>query len=250
MPTNASFLENIFVIHVKNGYEERKLHIDAHLPRRGIKHFEYILDGDIADLSNDLILDKFNTEALSLSEISCFYKHYLAYLEILKRNLNSALIIEDDAFLSKSTPKVLKKLSLILEQKENYLINIEGNNRSVPLLMRRKGKLIYKTNHTKLTGGYIIDKIAAEKLVRRIQTSISSLPIDSYHTAMRENLNYNIYWLEPPIVEQGSKNGLFKSVLSNREKSTVKHISSKFRNFYQKWIVTNLSPKRYKGFID
>lgn len=250
MSKNTSFLENIFVIHVKNGYEERKLHIDTHLPKRGIKHFEYILDGDIADLSHDLILKKFDTEALSLSEISCFYKHYLAYLEVIKRDLNSALIIEDDAFLSKSTPKVLKALFLILEKKENYLINIESNNRSVPFIMKKKGKLIYKTNHTKLAGGYIIDKITAKKLVKEIQTSISSLPIDSYHTAMRANLNYDIYWLEPPIVEQGSKNGLFKSVLSNRRKSTLKHISSKFRNFYQKWIVTNLNPKRYKGFID
>ena len=33
-------------------YEERRKHIDTHLPSRGINEYEYMLRGDIDDLSD------------------------------------------------------------------------------------------------------------------------------------------------------------------------------------------------------
>ena len=50
----TSFLDHVFVIHVSEGYEERRQHIDKHLPERGIVHFEYMLRGDIKDLTPEV----------------------------------------------------------------------------------------------------------------------------------------------------------------------------------------------------
>ncbi len=48
-------IDNTFVIHVSEGYEERRQHIDKHLPERGINNFTYRLDGDITDFSEDIL---------------------------------------------------------------------------------------------------------------------------------------------------------------------------------------------------
>jgi len=45
--------------------------------------------------------------------------------------------------------------------------------------MREEKQLIYKTNHTKLAGGYIIDKKAAEKTSFEESKHLFLLPIDS-----------------------------------------------------------------------
>ena len=46
----------VFVLHVKKGYEDREQHIKAMLQKMNIP-FSWILDGDIADLTPE-ILDK------------------------------------------------------------------------------------------------------------------------------------------------------------------------------------------------
>ncbi len=70
-----------FVIHVSKGYEERRQYIDKHLPERGITDYEYMLAGDIDDLSDD-VRNGFFDDSLRLPEKSCFYKHYL----VMKKN--------------------------------------------------------------------------------------------------------------------------------------------------------------------
>lgn len=95
----TSFLDHVFVIHVSEGYEERRHHIDKHLPERGIANFEYMLRGDIKDLTPE-VKAKYFRENDKLPELSCAYKHVLAYEKMVKRGIERALILEDDAFLA------------------------------------------------------------------------------------------------------------------------------------------------------
>ena len=86
----------VFVLHVKKGYEDREQHIKAMLQKMNIP-FSWILDGDIADLTPE-ILDKYFAGDMHKAgaTASCAYKHVLAYKEIIAKNLDGALILEDD----------------------------------------------------------------------------------------------------------------------------------------------------------
>ena len=44
----------IFVLHVREGYEDRAAHIDAMMARLGLS-FEYMLDGDKCDLTPEVL---------------------------------------------------------------------------------------------------------------------------------------------------------------------------------------------------
>ena len=102
-------LDNVYVIHVREGYEERRYHIDKHLPERGIKNFTYILDGDIKDLT-PAILDKHFSNHDKQPSNSCFYKHQRVYEDMLNNNIPYAIVFEDDVVLEKYTVKQLTNI--------------------------------------------------------------------------------------------------------------------------------------------
>ncbi|MGR5245076.1 glycosyltransferase family 25 protein [Vibrio sp. PNB23_22_6] len=243
----TSFLDHVFVIHVSEGYEERRQHIDKHLPERGIVHFEYMLRGDIKDLTPEVKTKYFKGND-NLPELSCAYKHILVYEEIVKRNIEVALVLEDDAFLASDAVDKLKLVECEMRDEVNFIVNIEHSNRSVPLKIKEKGKLCYLASHTKRCGGYVIHLDVAKKIVAFFESNQTGLPIDAFQTHMRDILNYNTYWMDPPVVFQGSKNGTFDSNLSSRKQSTFTYITSFFRDAYQRYIVTNLSKKRFASF--
>ena len=242
-----SLLDHVFVIHVSEGYEERRRHIDKHLPERGITHFEYMLRGDIKDLTS-AVTAKYFTAALKPAEMSCAYKHILVYEEMITRGIERALVLEDDAFLAKDTVSQLKLVEHEMREESNYLINIEHSNRSVPFKKKRPGQLCYLTSHTKRTGGYVIHLEVAKKIVAFFESNQTNLPIDAFQTCMRDILNYNTFWMDPPVVYQGSKNGVFESELSQRKKSKLSRITSFLRDGYQRIVVTNFSKKRLASF--
>ncbi len=244
-------IENVFVLHVKKGYEDRKAHIDTHFPKRGFNNFEYILDGDIADLNESITNSLFgNTEDRKPAELSCFYKHYLVYKKMVDENIETALVFEDDAILTDDAFIKCQKALAELEGQSNYIVNLEHSNRSVPVWIKKNNQLLYPVSHTKRCGGYFIHLDVAKKIVDYFKHHTTHWPVDSFQTHMRTELKYNIYWMDPPIVFQGSKNGKFHSELSNRKKSSLGGITSLARDFYQRYILTNISKKRMKSFKD
>lgn len=242
-----SFLNNVYVIHVKQGYEERKKHIDSHLPSRGIYDFKYMLDGDIEDIAESIYAKHFFSE-LSLAHASCFYKHFLVYKDMVEKNIETALVFEDDAILINSTLSLLEKLEKELHSKRNFLVNIEKTVHFVPTKIKKKNHLIYPANCTKLTGGYVIHLDVAKKIYRYCSDNKTELPIDTFQSRMRHKLTYNIFWMEPSIVQQGSKNGQFSSVLSNRSSNKLGRISSFLNKLYHQHIRSNFSKKRQETF--
>ncbi|ALM72162.1 glycosyltransferase family 25 protein [Vibrio vulnificus] len=243
----TSFLDHVFVIHVSEGYEERRHHIDKHLPEKGIANFEYMLRGDIKDLTPE-VKAKYFIGNNKLPELSCAYKHILVYEEMVKRGIERALILEDDAFLANDTLTKLQRVDEEMRDEVNFIVNIEHSNRSVPFKVKKTGQLCYLASHTKRCGGYVIHLDVAKKIVAFFESNQTNLPIDAFQTHMRDILNYNTFWMDPPVVFQGSKNGAFESELSQRKKSKFTGLTSFFRDGYQRYIVTNLSKKRLASF--
>ncbi|UUM30486.1 glycosyltransferase family 25 protein [Vibrio japonicus] len=243
-------IDRVFVIHVSEGYEERKKHIDSHLPKSGITKFEYMLDGDIKDLTDEVTDKLFKGASLSLAEKSCFYKHYLVYKKIVEDKIPQCLVLEDDAYLAKGFCEKITQVCDELSEKSNYLVNIESAYLSVPFKYREKGRYTYRANYTKMTGGYVIDFLSAKKIYEYLNENPSQLPIDTYQSEMRDKIGFNIYWSHPSLVEQGSKNGTFASGINGEGDAIIDKLKYLVKNYHKKYIFSHFNKRVLRVFED
>ncbi|WP_394127385.1 glycosyltransferase family 25 protein [Vibrio hepatarius] len=236
-----------FIIHVSKGYEERRKHIDTHLPSRGINEYEYMLRGDIDDLS-DAVRNEFFTDSLRLPEKSCFYKHYLVMKRVVEERIPQVLVLEDDALLVDGFLDKLRSVLLEIDGKKNYVINIEDAASAVPISVRNKDQQLYLCKTNKLTGGLVYDYDFAKTLVSYIESSPVDAPIDGFIGNENDKLGYSIYWCQPPLVAQGSKSGLFSSELNGAKSGVYASIRSAVKDFYRRDIRSHLSQKQKRLF--
>ncbi|MEF1284782.1 glycosyltransferase family 25 protein [Vibrio sp. M250220] len=238
-----------FIIHVSKGYEERRKHIDTHLPSRGINEYEYMLRGDIDDLSTDVI-NVFFGNALTLPEKSCFYKHYLVMKKVVEECIPQVLVLEDDAFLRKDFCEQVELIQheIAFNNEKNYLINIEEASSLVPFSIRNRNQKLYLSDINKLTGGLIYDYEFAKNVIEHMSSTTQNLPIDTTLGQLRSELRYNLFWVHPPLVCQGSKNGQFDSELSGRTSGLKTRIRGFFKDYYKMHILSNLRLSHLKHF--
>lgn len=238
-----------FIIHVSKGYEERRKHIDTHLPERGVSEYEYMLRGDIDDLSDD-IRNEFFGSRLSLAEKSCFYKHYLVMKHAVDNQVEPILVLEDDALLVDDFSKRLDALLSELKGNTNYFVNIEEASNSVPFAIREPNRKLYPCKVNKLCGGYVFDLKFATKFVNFVESRRNDTPIDGLIGDVIDELQFNLYWTHPPIVKQGSKNGMFSSPLSGRKTGLYATVRSWFKEGYRTHIRSHISRKQRSLFQD
>jgi len=243
-------VDAVFVVHVKRGYDDREKHINQHLPSRGISNFEYMLEGDVDDLSDEIIDSHFSgliTE--SKANMSCAYKHFLIYKSIVERGLKTALILEDDIFLDKDFISVFNQCVVDLpESKSGVFINFERAGAYVPRIIKRSRKFLYRSKENRLNGAYFVDASAANNYYQYMLDNKYNLPADWMITKMSNELQLPIYWCEPTIAEQGSKNGMFASQLSGRKKGLYQRIKWVLNRFYKQHVYSNISLKNISRF--
>lgn len=241
------FSMKTFVIHVSKGYEERREHIDSHLPKIGVKEYEYMLRGDIDDLSLKVI-NEFFSHGLTLAEKSCFYKHYLVMKKVVDDNIQQVLVLEDDAILCDDFIGRITEIKKELDGESCYLVNIEEASSQVPFVVREPGKKLYLCEANKLAGGLIYDYFFAKKMVSYIESLQQRYEIDKTIGIVRHQVGFNLFWTHPPLVKQGSKNGLFSSELSGRKSGFKTKIRAWFKDNYKKHILSNFRTKHIALF--
>lgn len=62
------------------------------------------------------------------------------------------------------------------------------------------------------------------------------MPIDNLFEQIDRECGIAMYWLEPPIVEQGSKNGRFRSVLEPSPPNFVRQVTSVLQKLRRKYL--------------
>lgn len=216
----------IFVAHVKHGYEDRAAHIEKMLGDMGVG-FSYMLDGDISDFTPELLGRYFKNGGLERqSQTSCSLKHVLIYEEILKRGLSGALVLEDDICLHSNFGEVFNKSMAELQEfnassdadalKNGVIINYEDTRlRFVERSRREKERVLYAGDRDRMAGCYYVDRAGAETMLRQIRDNGGlEMPIDLYHAWMLRNGRLAYLWCQPTVATQGSHNGLFNSMLN------------------------------------
>ena len=161
----------------------------------------------ILEMKNDFIQER----QLKKSEISLEYKHLKIYEDIIKNNIDSALILEDDVILDND---FINKFNFNLSNtpKDWDVIFIgSGCDLHIPIEQQKPHTVAYKKEHpaSKCTDSYIIKKTAVEKILKTLIPFC--FPIDFELNYQMYIHNLNVYWWEPSIVKQGSQNGLYGS---------------------------------------
>ena len=206
-------IDAIFVIHAASLAERRQL-IEAQLTALGLRH-EFILDHDIPDIPEPLRLRMFSTASLSLAQQSCALKHWQAHVLAERRGYARMLVLEDDVILSPDFGAVFQRaLAEELAIREPHVTFLGcGGHYYVPRAEIEPGRLLYRRDQGKFADSYIIGLDAVKKRLQWIGEHGIDRPIDHLFEAIDRATDTAMYWLEPPIVEQGSHNGRFRSAL-------------------------------------
>lgn len=229
-------LDGILIINPRD-FVDRRQSIERQLQALGLK-YEFIHSFDAGDL-DATITSKYITSAfLSPGQQSCALKHLQALRLIAERKWQRALVLEDDAILAS---QFLQGLQAALEESAPldppYVLLVgSGGNQYTPRRRRVPGQCLYRADRGRLTEAYVLGSKTARLRVDWIEQQGISLPIDNLFDRMDRELNIARYWLEPPIVEQGSKNGQFRSVLEPAPPNFVRRVTSVLQKLRRKYL--------------
>ncbi len=206
-------IDAVFVIHAKT-LVARRAHMESQLSRLGLA-FEFVLDYDIGDIPADLRARLIRTTELSPAQESCALKHWRAHVLAAERGLSRVLVLEDDVILAPDFMDIIgKALKEEMQLEPTHVTFLGcGGHYYVPAERLRAGQFLYPVNQGKFADSYIVDQAAVQKRLQWIEANGIQRPIDHQFEAIDRELATPIYWLEPPIVEQGSHNGQFSSAL-------------------------------------
>lgn len=229
-------LDRIYVLNVKK-FTQRRQFMERQLANVGLDA-EFIFDWDVEDFSPDIIDTYFGNDLLTPAQQSCALKHVAALQKIATGNYKFALVLEDDAVFSKDLKLGLQRA---MEQSEqfpgNKVIYIgSGGNFFTPKSQRKSGQYLYPGNRVRFADSYILDSSTAQRRLDWIKAHKISAPMDNQFEAMDKELGIQTLWLEDPVVEQGSKNGLFQSALESDPPPWLKGIFFGWEKLKRKYI--------------
>lgn len=235
-------VDKVFVVHVKHGYEARRKSIELQLSRLGIP-FEFMLDGDIEDVTQERIDEWFSSAMMKCPNavMSCACKHLLIYRQMQLQGLKSALILEDDIFLSVD---FIDRFNQAIEESNSRedvnpsraWISFENSTlRFPPRTLLSPSKQLYRAYKPRCTGAYSIGSEVARTLMQIASSEKMANAIDCFVTEVltRTPAPFELYWCHPTIAEQGSMNGAFDSMNDRRSASLWRKLKWKADKFYK-----------------
>ena len=230
-----------FVLHVKKGYEDREEHISRMMKKMNIA-FEYILDGDMQDITKET-LEKYFTGEMKINSpaTSCALKHLLACHEIVERKIEGALVLEDDIVLHDNFVSVFQRSIDELKGNSNWnakpvIINYEDTRlRFVPRSKRVEGRVLYEGDRDRMAGAIYVNHAAAKLIWDYAIKDKLDQPIDLFHCYLLKKNLIAYLWCQPVVATQGSHSGLFMSGI-NINKNYFDILKWKFNLLYKKMI--------------
>lgn len=227
-------LPAVFVIHAAKFVDRRRM-IEEQLARVGLP-FEFVRDYDVTDISPKVRERFFDADALSPSQQSCALKHWKAMSNIVDRQLPRALILEDDVILADNFLQIfdqMMKEELAILSPHVTFLGCGGHYYISPEEIV-VGKLLYPRNQGKFGDSYIITLTGAQRRIDWIAKHGISRPIDHLFEQIDRAESTSMFWLEPPIVEQGSHNGTFSSALDKSYPLWFQAIQFRWKKFWRR----------------
>lgn len=206
---------------------DRKVNIKNLLKNCGIENYQFITeepsDSFVSDFylpSEEIWYEKVKQldykgfipfKKLSKAEISITHKHYLTLVDICSKDAERALVLEDDVSFKPILTEQLNDILNDVPADWDLIFIGSGCNLRIPQERVQKNKLCYLKSHpaSKCLDSFLIKKTAAEKILNTLMPF--TLPIDFEYNHNMHVHDMKVYWVEPPIVKQGSQTGIYKS---------------------------------------
>ena len=140
--------------------------------------------------------------------------HLKIYNKILETQDNIFLILEDDAILNDNFPALLTRYMESLPTDMDIACINNGCNLHISPNQIKPNQIWYKTSATRTCCGYLITKSCCEQLIKTIIPFQNAID----HELNRQITinNFNVYWCEPTIIQDGSET-IYKSSRESRE---------------------------------
>ena len=197
----------VYIINL-NQDKDRKTWVKKELNRVGIDNYIFISAVDGSTLpQNDL--DYYNSEnkfwpKMSPGQVGCSMSHVKLYKDFLKTKYDYALVLEDDVLFKNNFSISLVDNILLHNFPENHIILL--SNISTFFKKSRfkisKGFNLVKVIKAAFSSSYLIDKYAAEQLIKKNE------PIKAYaddFNIFQEMWNIDVYGVDPSIAKQNTK---------------------------------------------
>jgi glycosyl transferase family 25 len=210
-----SLVDAVFVLSVRS-FTDRIAHIRAEMARHAIE-FEFVFEFDANAIPADVLERRFARSDMKLGHQSLVLKHLRTWQLALERKLRRVLVFEDDAVLA---PDFAAQFAIAMAGADGlagpYLIYLgRGNNQHVGT--RGPNRLI-PGGELPATDALVFDHEAARRRLAYLETHRITRPADWLTRETDAAVGVPHYWLAQPIVEQGSMNGQFESVLDTKRR--------------------------------
>jgi glycosyl transferase, family 25 len=217
MSVNES-VDAVLVLSVRS-FSERIAHIQAELARHRID-FEFMFDFDADAIPTPLIERTFAPSDLQLTHQSLVLKHIRSWQLTVERGWRRVLVLEDDAVLTwnfeSAFAQAMREADALVGP---YLIYLGcGDNRYLQGA-KRSAHMLLPGGSLPATDSLVFNCKAAEQRLAYLTSHKITRPADWLMREMDAAVGIPHYWLRSPIVEQGSMNGLFQSVLDDKRKA-------------------------------
>ena len=206
-------LDAILIINVKR-FVERRRHVESQLARFGLRG-EFIHEFDADEVTAELDRRYFQGQELNPGQKSCALKHVEALRRIVERGWQHCLVLEDDVVLADGFGEgVQAALSETKDTERPYVIYIgAGGNFYTPASQRQPGRRVYEAGMGRFADSYILGADEARRRLQQLQQTPMHKPIDVTFDMIDRQAGIRFLWLEDPVVEQGSKLGVFRTSL-------------------------------------
>ncbi len=232
-------IEGIYIIHVKKGYEKHEQRINELFKRLNFDYI-FITEGDPENFTKEMLNNYFSVdEKFPKGQLSCTLNHIFAYEQVLANKNKYALIFENDPFFLGDFIKKIKNIVDEIEKKSlsGFIISLENTSLRFPSYrMANNHKFLYRANSGRCAGAYLIDFKGAENIINELKNNKCNTIIDTWHNILTDRGVIKMYWAHPPLVEQGSHNGLLNSVISSKQKSIIRRIQWLSQKYYKTYI--------------
>jgi GR25 family glycosyltransferase involved in LPS biosynthesis len=156
------------------------------------------LNAKVANLSNFFLVDQFLEENPSFvfnyhnefenpfphvsGVVGCWASHWLAWGEMLKQNLDIAIVLEDDVYIDENIMSVLSvMIENLPEGWDFFSISIPpGEENRYSLNNYIDNEYVCSLYQAWNTGGYLISRSGALKVMKDINKNGISVPVDWY----------------------------------------------------------------------
>ena len=209
-------VDAVFVLSVKT-FHDRIRHIEAELARHGIA-FEWIFEHDADELTPAQVDAVFAPSDLKRGHQSLVLKHIETWKRCVERNYRRILVFEDDAVLARDFERVFGRAMDEADALDRpYMVYLGcGDNKYVEGARRSPTMLLAPGIELPATDATVLDRRAAELRLAYLAQHRITRPADWLMREADAAMGITQYWLREPIVEQGSMNGRFVSVLDDK----------------------------------